>query len=331
MEIGTPACSIRVKVVCLESCRVIRRSPARLSSRRNSSEYHSGWTGVPAWSVITYSPPWYQCSPASTDRYAAPAGERLPAETALLDRFRAQFPTLSLPTLRQAIGLLRSEGLIGSRHGVGTFVTTSHRLQRRSRKRYGRVRADWQLLTSHLDHEILFAGHTTVPAHISDTGAFSPGEEVIARQRLLRDKDTGRPEELGVSYVPLAIGAGSYLEQTDVAPQALFLCVEELSGRRYAYARDQWTVRAAGPDESDLLSLASQDRMHEQPETIAHYRPHVSVAYINAAGPAQPIVSALQSARPGPVTTALGSASVLTFHRDNRMYEWTAATRLPIG
>jgi hypothetical protein len=23
--------------------------------------------------------------------------------------------------------------------------------------------------------------------------------------------------------------------------------------------------------------------------------------------------------------------SVLTFHRDNRMYEWTAATRLPIG
>jgi DNA-binding GntR family transcriptional regulator len=33
--------------------------------------------------------------------------------------------------------------------------------------------------------------------------------------------------------------------------------VEELSGRRYAYARDQWTVRAAGPDESDLLNLAS--------------------------------------------------------------------------
>jgi GntR family transcriptional regulator len=186
-----------------------------------------------------------------------PAGERLPAETALLDRFRAQFPTLSLPTLRQAIGLLRSEGLIESRHGVGTFVTTSHRLQRRSRKRYGRARSDRQLLTSHLDHTILFAGHTTAPGHISDTGAFSPGEEVIARRRLLRDKDTGRPEELGVSYVPLAIGAGTYLEQTDVVPQALFLCIEELSSRRYTYARDQWTVRAAGPDESDLLNLAS--------------------------------------------------------------------------
>jgi hypothetical protein len=27
----------------------------------------------------------------------------------------------------------------------------------------------------------------------------------------------------------------------------------------------------------------------------------------------------------------LSGASVLTFHRDNRMYEWTAATQLPIG
>src|SRR6266566_2839378 len=41
---------------------------------------------------------------------------------------------------------------------------------------------------------------------------------------------------------------------------------------------------------------------------------HVSVAYISAPGPAQPLASALQN------------ASVLTFHRDNRIYEWTAAT-----
>jgi GntR family transcriptional regulator len=186
-----------------------------------------------------------------------PAGERLPAETALLDRFRAQFPTLSLPTLRQAIGVLRSEGLIESRHGVGTFVTTSHRLQRRSRKRYGRARTDRQLLTSHLEHQILSAGRGTVPAHISDTGAFGADEEVIVRRRLLRDKTTTRPEELGASYVPLAIAAGTYLEQTDVVPKALFLCVEELAGRRYAYARDQWTVRLATIDESELLNLPS--------------------------------------------------------------------------
>src|SRR5262249_6539719 len=80
-----------------------------------------------------------------------------------------------------------------------------------------------------------------------------------------------------------------------------------------------------------IQAALGQDRMHEPPETIAQYRPHVSVAYINAPGPARPIVHALQSATLDPVTTALESASVLTFHRDNRMYEWTASTRLPIG
>jgi hypothetical protein len=80
-----------------------------------------------------------------------------------------------------------------------------------------------------------------------------------------------------------------------------------------------------------IQAVLGPDRMHEPPETIAQYRPHVSVAYINAPGPAQPIVNALHGARPGPVTTTLDSASVLTFHRDNRMYEWTAATRLQIG
>src|SRR5688572_30732685 len=55
-------------------------------------------------------------------------GDRLPAETALMERFK-----VSLPTLRQAIGLLRAEGLVESRHGIGTFVREDRRLTRRSR------------------------------------------------------------------------------------------------------------------------------------------------------------------------------------------------------
>ena len=57
-------------------------------------------------------------------------GDRLPSETALLERFRDQFGTLSLPTLRQAIGLLRSEGLVEAQQGIGTFIKTDRRLQR---------------------------------------------------------------------------------------------------------------------------------------------------------------------------------------------------------
>lgn len=63
-------------------------------------------------------------------------GERLPVETALAERFK-----VSLPTIRQAVGVLRSQGVVESKHGIGTFVQQDHRLERRSRCRYGRTRA----------------------------------------------------------------------------------------------------------------------------------------------------------------------------------------------
>lgn len=44
-------------------------------------------------------------------------GDRLPAETALAQRFAVSFMTL-----RRALTVLRSEGLIESHQGVGTFV-----------------------------------------------------------------------------------------------------------------------------------------------------------------------------------------------------------------
>ncbi|HLI37978.1 MAG TPA: GntR family transcriptional regulator [Streptosporangiaceae bacterium] len=183
-------------------------------------------------------------------------GDRLPAETTLLDRFRSEFGSLSLPTLRQAIAVLRAEGLIESLQGIGTFVKDNRRLQRRSRHRYGRARADRQLLTPHLSHEILYAGPGTVPDHIADAAPTLPaGASVVIRRRLLRDRDTGRPEELGASYIPASIAAGTYLENADVVPQALFLCVEELSGKRYTRAHDRWLVRPATAEEPALLDI----------------------------------------------------------------------------
>ena len=182
-------------------------------------------------------------------------GDRLPAETALLERFRPEFGTLSLPTLRQALGVLRAEGLVESQQGIGTFIKADRRLQRRSRKRYGRARTDRQLLTSHLAHQILFAGRGRVPEHISDVTNLPPDGDVVIRRRLLRDKESGQPEELGASYMPAAIAAGTYLEKPAVVPKALFLCVEELSGKRYIRGHDRWTVRPVNAEESSLLDL----------------------------------------------------------------------------
>jgi GntR family transcriptional regulator len=178
-------------------------------------------------------------------------GERLPAETALTERF-----DVALPTLRQAIGVLRAEGLIESRHGIGTFVKEVRRRQRRSRSRYGRARDDKQLLTADLEHRIVFAGKAPVPAHIAEAMNVAEGTEVVVRRRHLHDKVTGRLEEVGASYVPADIAAGTYLEEPTVVPKALFLCVEDLSGKRYARARDAWVSRLPTADETDLFNLA---------------------------------------------------------------------------
>ncbi|HUC23864.1 MAG TPA: 2'-5' RNA ligase family protein [Streptosporangiaceae bacterium] len=61
------------------------------------------------------------------------------------------------------------------------------------------------------------------------------------------------------------------------------------------------------------------------------FNPHVSIAYVNADGQAQPIAEALQAVTATTVTVTIRKASLLEFHRDHRMYEWTSATPIAIG
>jgi DNA-binding GntR family transcriptional regulator len=49
----------------------------------------------------------------------------------------------------------------------------------------------------------------------------------------------------------------TFLEEPRVVPKALFLCVEDLAGKTYAYARDRWVARMPTADEADTLGLAS--------------------------------------------------------------------------
>lgn len=177
-------------------------------------------------------------------------GERLPAETALLERFG-----VSLPTLRQAISVLRTEGLLEARHGVGTFVKVSRRRQRRSRSRYGRARDDRRLLTADLEHRIVFAGREEALPHIAEAMGVAAGTEVVVRRRHLHDAVGGELEEIGASYLPLDVAGGTYLEEPAVVPNALFLCVEELTGQSYTYGRDTWVSRGPSPEESDAFRL----------------------------------------------------------------------------
>jgi DNA-binding GntR family transcriptional regulator len=82
-----------------------------------------------------------------------------------------------------------------------------------------------------------------------------PGTEVVIRRRNLFDKDTAAPEEIGASYFSTSLAGGTFLEESTVAPKALFLCVEDLTGHRYTRARDQWIARMPTAEESVILEL----------------------------------------------------------------------------
>ncbi len=76
---------------------------------------------------------------------------------------------------------------------------------------------------------------------------------MVVRRRVLHDRESGRVEELGASYIPLDIAQGTFLEEPDVVPKALFLCIEDLSGDRYVTASDRWTWRM--PTSAEAMSL----------------------------------------------------------------------------
>ena len=99
-------------------------------------------------------------------------------------------------------------------------------------------------------------------------------------------------------------------------------------------------LKAEPPEPLYQLRLAMYDtiaaalgptKFSEPRPQPGQFTPHVSAAYINSDGPAQPITDAVSKIDPQPVTATFHTASLLVFHRDHRMYEWTQATPLTIG
>jgi hypothetical protein len=85
----------------------------------------------------------------------------------------------------------------------------------------------------------------------------------------------------------------------------------------------------------DAIAAALSDRVFQESRSaVSQYHPHVSAAYINTDGPTKPIIDAIESLDPAaiqPVTVTFAQASLLVFHRDHKMYEWTQAKPILIG
>ncbi|KAB2359009.1 GntR family transcriptional regulator [Actinomadura montaniterrae] len=176
-------------------------------------------------------------------------GGTLPGERELGERLGA-----SRNAVREALALLRAEGLITRRRGVGTTVVAAkhgHGLDRLA----GLAEA----LTGHgtVANEVREIGRVPVPPPaVAARLGLAPGAGAVRVERLRRLE--GEPLSLDTTYLPGDIGEG-LLRRPDLgrelAERDLFGLIEEVAGQPLGRAEVQVHAVAAAPATAALLGV----------------------------------------------------------------------------
>jgi GntR family transcriptional regulator len=182
-----------------------------------------------------------------------PAGSSLPAQRELADEFG-----VSMMTLRQALQLLADEGLVGTRHGLGTYVAPrfAHDL--------GHLRSfasDLAAQGAEVTTRLLDAAEVAPPDAV---GARLGGPAQVLRLRRLRLVG-GRPVILQASYLPVPLPGG--LDPRDLAGPGDRGLYTQLAERGLAVARATETISPAVLTAADARDLG---RPPGSPALLSH-------------------------------------------------------------
>jgi GntR family transcriptional regulator len=186
-----------------------------------------------------------------------PAGSRLPSERTLMEELG-----VARTTLREALRMLRDEGLVASEQGRGTFVrerSTLRRLARHRLTRAERTRTGGTFMadtatrgaTPRIDVEILIEEADAPTALALD---IDEGTSVLTRRRAMYADD--QPVQLATSTFPADLVRGTQIERTDTGPGGVYARLEDLGHR---LVRFDETVGARMPtaDERAKLGVAA--------------------------------------------------------------------------
>jgi GntR family transcriptional regulator len=185
------------------------------------------------------------------------AGSQVPSERALIDQYDA-----ARGTVRQALAVLRTEGLIEVVHGKGAFVRSQPPIRRVAHDRFARRHreagraaflAEMESEGREPEVEVIYVGPGDAPPEIAEHLGVRPGQRVLVRRR--RYLADGQPVELATSYVPWPIAEGTVIAQDDTGPGGIYARLEEL-GYELAEFTEEVTARMPHPEESRDLDLA---------------------------------------------------------------------------
>jgi GntR family transcriptional regulator len=181
-------------------------------------------------------------------------GEPLPSVRALSQRYEVTNVTAS-----RAVDLLRSEGLVDTQLGRGTFVRTQKPvIHIRS---YLTVDGDGQRATWSTDgdrqgfvasQEITELATVPAPADVAERLDIAADAPAVVRRRVLRAD--GVPVQLSDSYYPADLAAGTELAEPARIPGGTVAALERL-GVEIDRFRDELHLRMPSPRESRALRL----------------------------------------------------------------------------
>lgn len=181
-------------------------------------------------------------------------GDRLPGENDLMATYG-----VARMTARQALGVLRNEGLAEARKGAGVFVRTFKPLRRRgverlAQGRWGSGHSVWSADTE--DRELVVDQvevREEAVGRLADALGLSVGSRVWVRSR--RFVLDGKPVLFATSYLPSDVVADSAITRADTGPGGTYARLAEL-GQGPVRFREEIRCRMPSADEAERLSLS---------------------------------------------------------------------------
>ncbi|MFJ3594574.1 GntR family transcriptional regulator [Streptomyces sp. NPDC090231] len=190
---------------------------------------------------------------AAIERGEYVPGDRLPGEHALSAEYG-----VAVMTVRQALSVLKSEGLAESRKGAGVFVQSFKPIRRRgiqrlSRERWGSGKTIWSADEDRpLTIDQARVEEVAPPAHVAEVLGLEAGATACLRAR--RFVLDGRPVMLASSYLPYTLVEGSAITRADTGPGGTYARLADL-GRAPVHFREEIRSRMSNSAEADQLEL----------------------------------------------------------------------------
>jgi GntR family transcriptional regulator len=183
-------------------------------------------------------------------------GDRLPGENDLMATHG-----VARMTARQALGVLRDEGIAEARKGAGVFVRTFRPLRRRGIQRlagqqWGNGRSVWSadIENRSLEVDRITVSEEPAPDRVGAVLGLAGEEPVcVRRRRFVLD---GKPVLLATSYLPMSLVAGSAITQEHTGEGGTYARLAEL-GHKPVHFREEIRSRMPTKDEATQLRMSA--------------------------------------------------------------------------